>query len=851
MRYRLLGIMVGLLGVSVMTFSQSKLSPKFESNTARATHKLVEKYYLLVEDIDSFVSEFPNVPVLARHKESNAIIISATDISLVELTASNRVLFIDFHRDVLEEAFLEKPNFILNRVRTTQNLRPDLKGENIHVSVKERSIDAADLDVTGRVREVGLGLDEESPHATEMATIIGGAGNSDQSNYGVAPNATLSSSGFDNLLPDDESVFETHSIYIQNHSYGVGIENYYGSEALAYDASVYANPQNLHVFSAGNLGAESPETGDYAGLNVANISGTFKQAKNVLVINAYDSALNVNDLNSMGPAYDGRIKPELAAYGYGGTSDAAALISGAAALFYEHYAHLYDSVPSADLIKAALIAGADDVGTEGINFKTGYGSVNLKKTLTLLDSAWFTRVNILQNEEYTLNLPAFGKAGSLRLAVVWHGPAASINATKALVNDIDAVLTADGENYLPWVLSHYPNPDSLSKPARRSQDHLNNVEFFTADVAAGANVSLKISGAASDQFVSVAYYLNPQDHFQWDYPVGNSLLLKGATEQLVWDQSFDESATLSYRVGDGSWTEIETAANLMSPYFWRVPDISGLAQLRMEISGEIFDSEVFSVSEKPEMTVAFKCTDEVGFIWGKMKGAISYEVFGMGDRYLEKLETVTDTVTKLGTQSLRTYYAVQPVFAGGVGARSTTINANFQGALCYINIFSVNRAHEDVVEVKLALSTIHDIDKIEVYKMHEQDSALWESVAPDFTTDFVFPDYQLEPGFTRYRAYLYFKDGSVLSTEDAGIFLEQDNRAILFPNPIINQDYINILSDGDVLLEILDGSGKILTTKTLFFTVDYIDLYDLESGVYLYRLKRGKKVIDAGRFAKY
>ncbi|MEP2609547.1 MAG: S8 family serine peptidase, partial [Cyclobacteriaceae bacterium] len=449
MRYRLLGIIVGVLGVSVMTFSQGKLSPKFESNTARAAPKFVEKYSLLVEDTDAFVSEYPNVPVLARHRRSNTIIISATNISLADLIASSHVLFIDFHREPREEAFLEKPNFILNRVRITQNLRPELKGENAHVSVKERSIDAADLDVTGRVQEIGLELDEESPHATEMATIIGGAGNSDQTNYGVAPNATLSSSGFDNLLPDDESVFETNGIYIQNHSYGVGIENYYGSEALAYDASVYTHPQNLHVFSAGNFGTESPDTGSYADLNAANLTGTFKQSKNVLVINAYDSALNVNDLNSMGPAYDGRIKPELAAYGYGGTSDAAALTSGAAALFYELYEHLYDSVPSADLLKAALIAGADDLGAEGPDFKTGYGAVNLKKALTLLDSAWFSRVNILQKEEHTINLPAFGQTGSLRLAVVWHGPAASINAPKALVNDIDAVLTADGEEYLP------------------------------------------------------------------------------------------------------------------------------------------------------------------------------------------------------------------------------------------------------------------------------------------------------------------------------------------------------------------------------------------------------------------
>lgn len=101
---------------------------------------------------------------------------------------------------------------------------------------------------------------------------------------------------------------------------GWALKTTYGNEAFVYDQQVSTNPNLSHVFSAGNSGKLEPPSGTYLNMKFANLSGNFKQAKNVLEVNAVDSTLTVNALNSRGVAFDGRLKRELTAFGQDGTS---------------------------------------------------------------------------------------------------------------------------------------------------------------------------------------------------------------------------------------------------------------------------------------------------------------------------------------------------------------------------------------------------------------------------------------------------------------------------------------------------------------------------------------------------
>ena len=142
-----------------------------------------------------------------------------------------------------------------------------------------------------------------------MATMMAGGGNTWYNTKGAAWGSNLSSASFQNLFPEPNSYYQTSSILIQNHSYGTVVENYYGPEAVGYDASVINNNSLLHFFSAGNSGTFASTTGQYSGIaGYANLTGNFKQAKNIITVGHTDSFGIVLAPSSKGPAFDGRVK---------------------------------------------------------------------------------------------------------------------------------------------------------------------------------------------------------------------------------------------------------------------------------------------------------------------------------------------------------------------------------------------------------------------------------------------------------------------------------------------------------------------------------------------------------------
>ena len=96
---------------------------------------------------------------------------------------------------------------------------------------------------------------------------------------GAAWGALLTSSDYASLLPDADAVYQQNKLSVQNHSYGTGIENFYGTDAVAYDMTVKNTPVLLHVFSAGNSGTLASASGPYSAIQgFANLTGSFKMA---------------------------------------------------------------------------------------------------------------------------------------------------------------------------------------------------------------------------------------------------------------------------------------------------------------------------------------------------------------------------------------------------------------------------------------------------------------------------------------------------------------------------------------------------------------------------------------------
>ncbi|MEL6653465.1 MAG: S8 family serine peptidase, partial [Bacteroidota bacterium] len=235
---------------------------------------------------------------------------------------------------VCEESRVLDLNLNPNQFNLLHHFYPQYDGRGMTISLREYGIDSTDLDLLGRLAASPNADSILSRHATNMASIMGGAGNSSPKGAGVAPKLMIRSSAFGDLLPDNDD--EYNGVYVQNHAYGTEIENFYGGIAEAYDAHSYANPALLHLFSAGNRGRDTSRFGPYAGIpSFANLTGNVKHAKNVLTVGAIDSLKQILDYASRGPAYDGRIKPEVVAYSQDGTSNAVSLVSGLSVLLQQ------------------------------------------------------------------------------------------------------------------------------------------------------------------------------------------------------------------------------------------------------------------------------------------------------------------------------------------------------------------------------------------------------------------------------------------------------------------------------------------------------------------------------------
>src|SRR5436190_2103289 len=305
-----------------------------------------------------------------------------------------------------EEIQVSNLDLSVNKINLAHRNFPSINGDGIIVSVKENKPDTTDIDFKGRFLSTSLSATTVSSHASIMATMIAGGANSWHLGKGAAWGSTISSSSFAVLLPDANSAYQQYNISVQNHSYGVGIENYYGADAAAYDESTISNGSLLHVFSSGNSGTSASGTGLYSGLNgFANLTGSFKMAKNILTVGATDSFSTVAALSSKGPAYDGRVKPELVAFGEDGSSGAAALVSGTSLLLQHLYKQLFGVLPPNSLI--------NDLDLELKEVSSGqtwqpWGLNSFPHVDSLLQLAKRKRDSLNNIEQITIDNPAAG-----------------------------------------------------------------------------------------------------------------------------------------------------------------------------------------------------------------------------------------------------------------------------------------------------------------------------------------------------------------------------------------------------------------------------------------------------------
>ncbi len=555
-------------------------------------------------------------------------------------------------------------------------------GEGVNVMLQDDGIIGPHIDYQGRIGSQNL-VQNWGNHGDHCAGTIFGYGNLNPKVNGMATGATLHTwaaaqddyPGFSSI----PSVYNTHEIRISSTSYSNGCNAGYTSLARTLDLQTRTYESLIHVFSAGNAGSDNCGYG--AGAGWGNVTGGHKIGKNVIATANLDYIGNLSGSSSRGPAHDGRIKHDIAAKGssvvstidphdyasFSGTSMACPGIAGSLAQLYQAYRELNnDEDPKGGFMKALIMNTAIDIGNIGPDFKHGWGHINNRRAVEVLESEMYMTDEISQDGENTHEIEVPAGVKEMKVMVYWTDKEASVGTSKALVNNLDITITdpSAGE-HLPWLLNHYPNADSLDKPAIKGVDELNNVEQVQIDEPAAGTYTLNVAGTEIP-FGPQEYYVIYDfimDEIEVTYPIGGEALAPGESIVVRWDAFGDEgSFTLEYSLDNGSnWTMVNNSINGSQRHLnWSVPsEVTSEAMIRISRDGLTDTSEEgFIIMGIPsDITFERACPESVLLSWEPVDEAVSYDVMMLGEKYMEVVgSTTADTMLVEGISYEEEYW---------------------------------------------------------------------------------------------------------------------------------------------------------------------------------------------------
>lgn len=798
---------------------------------------------LAVKNIAANPEFFNGLSIKSIDQQNAVYTINILPDDLLVTLAFDDILYADIIPLAKPEVVINGIDLGLNQISNVRNFFPGIDGTGINISFKEGMYDIADLDLLGKTIPGAVTSGSATSHATTMATLALGNGNSFIRGLGAAPNARLAFSSFDRLLPDLITELNLLQIRVQNHSYGTGIDNNYGIEAAAYDQQIFETDTLIHVFSAGNSGTLTPSNGFYQGLTArANLTGNFKQAKNLLVIGGINRENVSENLSSKGPAYDGRVKPELVALGEDGTSGSAAISSGAIALLEQFYHQKFSKAPSASLIKAVLINSADDLGTPNVDYVFGYGKLNVTQSLKTLDENRATLYQVNKGQDLEIPLAIPDNVAEIKLTIAWNDPAAAVNAAQSLVNGLDLSLESpSGQITLPWVLNNASNLDSISQPAMRKIDLINNIQQISIAHPEAGNFKIHVNGGritqGAQQRFALAYSYQFKNTFSFISPGKDVFFFANEDNYIRWENTYNvKTGKLSVSYDDGvNWKTIASDVDLAKGFYnWGAPDLFSKAIIKMEVAGNVVSSQSFVISAPRSLKVGYVCKDGVVLNWNPQLGAKDYTVYSITNNVLSPILTVTDTLVKLDMDIITgKYFAVAANGSNFTGLKSYTIDYTQQGVSCYIKSLFASTTSDDKIKIDLNIGTTLGIKNIIWEKQTGVNTytALQQTKPGSNVLDYTIFDDKPKKGIQFYRVTFETTAGNVISDLVSATFLKE-NEFSFYPNPVT--DYLTILSGSfeDYSLAIFNILGqKVFEEKAA--STNRFNLSALATGVYV------------------
>ncbi|UCD85099.1 MAG: S8 family serine peptidase, partial [Deltaproteobacteria bacterium] len=493
--------------------------------------EVVVKFFDNVDttDIDKLMAKFEG-DIEERYYLTNAIRVILTQEAVQLLTEEDIVQWIEESPPPFQ-SFNDgsRASVIVDDV---QVIPYNLSGLGIVVGIwDEGHVDADHDDFYGRVI-FGDSADIH-PHTTHVAGTLGGdgglsfdRGGSIYQWRGMAPDVQIISYDWNGSTGEHIGAINMYDISISLNPWGYDIDeamydncSFYGDYdtfVAEYDAIARGgNGKPIVIVAAVGNDRDDLDCGFVSPVMGYGTIPPIATGKNLLAVGAVNSDTDsMTVFSAWGPVDDGRIKPELVAPGceeggegfikstlpgdqygapgYCGTSMAAPVVSGVAALIMERFKDNYGSEALPSTVKAYMIHTAVDLETPGPDYQTGYGKVNALAAIDAVDSFKFVEEQLEhsgQEDTFLITVPE--GAPELKLTLVWDDLPGVPNSPVELINDLDLVVTdPDGIIHAPWIL----DPGNPSFAAGTGEDHLNTIEQVYVLNPIPGTWSVKIQG---------------------------------------------------------------------------------------------------------------------------------------------------------------------------------------------------------------------------------------------------------------------------------------------------------------------------------------------------------------------
>ena len=391
---------------------------------------------------------------------------------LLAIANKNEVLFIDrwsapeSDMDIVRQ--VSGANFIESTLGFT--------GQGVRAEVMDGGLRASHVDFNSGLPPLLHGTINVDSHGTATYGINFARGTANPMGRGIVPDAQGIIAGYPQLTNrythTAQLLQDPYRAVYQSNSWGSAQTTAYTTISAEMDDILFINDFTL-LNSQSNTGNQLSRPQAWA-KNVVSIGG----------ISHFNTATFTDDRwtsASVGPAADGRMKPELAHFydatfttdsssdtaytsNFGGTSGATPITAGLFGIFFQMWhnglfhnptgASVFESRPHMTTAKAVMINTAVQWDMSSANRernKQGFGRAdltnlyNLRNKMMIVDES--DVLTNLQSKSYTVNVPA-GGTDPFKATMVYADPKGNPAATRTRINDLSLKVTApDGTIY--------------------------------------------------------------------------------------------------------------------------------------------------------------------------------------------------------------------------------------------------------------------------------------------------------------------------------------------------------------------------------------------------------------------